>query len=217
MKIDLHNHTNASSDALTRPKEFVKAALKKGVTVIAVSDHNTMKAFHSVEKEARGKEISIIPGEEIMCKEGEIIGLFLYERISPGKSALEVLDEIKSQGALSYAPHPFDTMRHGIRKEEILNKIDIIEVYNSKAYPKADDDAMAFASKNGKLMGAGSDSHVAGEIGRAYVESPDMPVRSPEELIRALKKGKPTLKARTNLLDKVVRKVTIAGHRFLRR
>ena len=215
MKIDLHNHTTASPDSITSPEQMVSSALRKGIGAIAVSDHNTMKGIKAVEKAARGKPLTVIPAEEMSCKEGHLIGLFLVEEIEGGLPVEEVLDEIKSQGALSYAPHPFDTLRHGINDAKLLQKIDIIEGYNSKATDEVDERARAFASANGKALGAGSDSHTPEEVGRAYVEAEDEEINTPEQLLKALKRGELKLERRTTLLEKVVRKATLGIKRFL--
>ncbi len=207
-KIDLHNHTVYSLDALTTPEELVRQAVKKGISSIALTDHDTMKALPYVEKAAKGKVI-IIPGEEIMCREGEVIGLFLLEEIKPGLSVEEALVEIRGQGALAYAPHPFDKMRHGIKNEELLKKMDIIEVGNAKCTAAFDKEAERFADKYGLLKGAGSDSHRPKEVGRAYVEV-ENPVESPEELLVELKKGHIVVERRTTLLEKLSRHATLS-------
>ncbi len=48
----------------------------------------------------------IIVGEEIMTTSGEIIGLYLKEKIPAGLSTIRDDKEIKEQGGLVYIPHP---------------------------------------------------------------------------------------------------------------
>jgi len=203
MKIDLHNHTNASVDALTLIDELIKEAKKKGVDCLAITDHNTMKAVKEGEKKAKKENIKIIGGEEISTKDGDLIGLFLLEEIKGGMSFYETLDEIRIQGAIAYAPHPFDYRRRGLRNIEFLKKCDVIEVFNPRAEEKADKEAMSFASLNNMLKGAGSDSHMPSEIGRAYIEIEDDNISIPEKFLKSLKNSKPFLVQRTSIFERV--------------
>ncbi len=206
-RVDLHNHTTASGDALTTPEQLIGAAIEKGITSLAVTDHDSTANNRDVDILAKGR-IDIIPGEEVMCKEGELIGLFLLEEIKPSQPAEVVMEEIHAQGGLIYAPHPFDPLRHGINNERLLSKVDIIEVFNAKNSERSDKKAWDFAEELGLLKGAGSDSHRPEEIGRAFVEV-DGPIRSPEELILRLKRGKPVIQQRTSLAEKIFRRAQL--------
>ena len=44
-KIDLHIHTNLSDGELS-PKEVIDEAVKNGVKVIAIADHDTIEAYN---------------------------------------------------------------------------------------------------------------------------------------------------------------------------
>ena len=202
MKIDMHNHTTASFDALTTPKQLYEASKEKGIDFLALTNHNNMDDIQEVE--AIFNHAGIIRGEEIKTKDGEVIALFLFSPIKEGLSFKETLNEIRAQGAIAYAPHPFDIYRYGLAREEFLKEVDIIEVYNSKSTAAIDQKAWDFAETYGMLKGAGSDSHTPQEVGRAYVEVSG-PIRGPEELLIRLKNGKPVLKKRTSLFEKIVR------------
>ena len=46
--IDLHCHTSASFDCLSRPADVVKAAAKRGLTHLIVTDHDRKPEFDAV-------------------------------------------------------------------------------------------------------------------------------------------------------------------------
>ena len=72
--------------------------------------------------------------------------------------------------------------------QRILDKVDIIEVMNSRVtFPEDNEDAQELAEERGIAMGAGSDAHVAWEIGKAYVEMP--PFNGREDFLEALRQG----------------------------
>ena len=113
-----------------------------------------------------------------MTRDGEIIGLFLQEKICPFLSAEEMLDEIREQGALSVVPHPFCSYRLVLRSdamESLIDRIDIIEGFNSRVLDDWDNSmARGYAARRGKSISAGSDAHTrsswAGPIS-AYLPS----------------------------------------------
>lgn len=186
MKIDFHVHTCHSSDARITLEELAALSSKFGI-IPAITDHNNMDAHAPFRK----FNIPFIPAEEIKTDCGDFIGLFMAEPIPKGTGFHETVDLIRSQGAIPYAPHMFDSLRPGIAKEEYGRKADIIEVFNARSLEKFDKKAEEFAKKEGKLMAAGSDSHYPYEFGHTYTEldlSPDE--LEPKSVLRALKNAK---------------------------
>jgi predicted metal-dependent phosphoesterase TrpH len=124
---------------------------------------------------------------------GEIMGLFLSERISPGLSPEETISRIRSQGGLVAIPHPFGRSlpwnAHPLTSAEVLSQVDIVETFNSRT-PFSGSIARAgrLAREHGKLASAGSDAHTPGEIGRAYVEMPEFD--GPADFLSSLAQGK---------------------------
>jgi hypothetical protein len=86
---------------------------------------------------------------------------------------------IRDQGGVVYVPHPFDPMRRKLAEPAIdrlvaLGLVDAIEVRNAKtSLESLNRRAAEFADRHGLAAGAGSDAHVPGAIGAAYVEVPD--------------------------------------------
>jgi len=65
--VDLHTHTTASDGTLT-PRELVQAAARRGVRVLAVTDHDSTEGVRDACDEAtRHPPLTIVPGLEINC------------------------------------------------------------------------------------------------------------------------------------------------------
>ncbi len=206
MKIDLHTHTLCSKDSCNQYDRIIEAVQRAGLDGIAVTDHNEFRGALELQQRA---PFTVIAGEEIKTCRGEIIGLFLTERISPGLEPLETVQRIHDQGGLAYVPHPFDEVR-GSRitrdgLERVARQIDFLEVFNARnALPRFNRRALDYASRHGILAGAGSDSHTYGEYGHAYVDVPAF--GTAEEFKDSMKRGtwhgrlsNPLVHARTRL------------------
>jgi predicted metal-dependent phosphoesterase TrpH len=124
---------------------------------------------------AKQEDIKIIIGEEVRTQEGEVIGLFLEKEIQPGLTLEETVEKIKEQQGVVYLPHPFDEFRDSAVKiddaEKIKNKIDLIEVFNSRTFnPKYNQLAQEFAKNNRIIQVVGSDAHHIHELGHCFME-----------------------------------------------
>lgn len=167
---DLHMHTSWSHDCSTEPEELVEYAEAVGLGAIAVTDHNVFGGALATVEAARGRDLVVIPGEEVKTDgQGEVIGLFLTEEIPRGMSFAETLAAIRDQGGLVVLPHPFDRM-HAVPDAATLHRhlheIDVFEVYNARLlFETSNDEALRFARKYNLLMGAGSDAHVLPGVG----------------------------------------------------
>ena len=167
---DLHMHTSWSHDCSIEVDELLDYAEAEGLGAIAVTDHNVFGgALEAVEK-ARGRDLIVIPGEEVKTDDqGEVIGLFLREEIPRGMTFADTVAAIREQGGVVYLPHPFDRM-HAIpfpaTLHRHLHEIDVLEVYNARLlFEGYNDEAVRFARKYGLPAGAGSDAHVLQGVG----------------------------------------------------
>jgi len=189
----MHVHTNCSPDSLSSEKDVISACMKRGLSGVAITDHNTIRGALAAKKSAP-PGFTIIIGEEIQTRDGEIIGYFLEENIPPHLPAEETVKRIKAQGGLVGIPHPFGSFRQTRLKEETLEKIVgkadiIIETFNSRNICKRDDQkALNLARKNGTAQVAGSDAHLSSEIGRSFIEVDDF--NTTQEFLRNLYSAK---------------------------
>jgi len=74
--IDLQSHTIASDGELT-PEELVELAIKKKLSAVAITDHDSVGSLKKAIVYSKGKKIEIIPGVELSCDDP----LFDYEKI----------------------------------------------------------------------------------------------------------------------------------------
>jgi len=167
---DLHMHTNHSHDCSIEPAALLDHAEAEGLGAIAVTDHNVFTGALEAVELARGRELIVIPGEEVKTdRDGEVIGLFLQSEIPRGMTFADTVAAIREQQGVVYVPHPFDRM-HSIPAPATLHghlpEIDVLEVYNARLlFDAYNDEALRFARKYGLLAGAGSDAHVLQGVG----------------------------------------------------
>jgi predicted metal-dependent phosphoesterase TrpH len=64
LKADLHVHTTASDGRLT-PSEIVNLAINQGLSVLSITDHDTLDGYHAALPEAQKCGIRLIAGVEI--------------------------------------------------------------------------------------------------------------------------------------------------------
>jgi predicted metal-dependent phosphoesterase TrpH/glycosyltransferase involved in cell wall biosynthesis len=186
--VDLHMHTDHSYDCATPVEVLLAEARARGLGAIAVTDHNEISGAHAARAQADG--IEVIVGEEVKtADQGEVIGLFIEEKIPRGMTLQETIAEIKRQGGLVYVPHPFDRL-HSVPDYEhlldVLDEVDAIEVFNPRvAISEFNDEAARFAAKYRIPAGAGSDAHVPQGLGSVRIRMREFD--GPEEFLEALR------------------------------
>ena len=185
MRVDLHLHSHFSHDGQSSLEELIQRCAECGLDRIALTDHNTVEGALALAKMA--PELAII-GEEAKTREGEVIGLFITDRLPPHLPPEEVMDIIHGMGGLTYMPHPLDRYRAHFRGErlvELADRIDIIETYNAWCEPSANQAAARLATELGKVRATGSDAHSASELGRSWMEIEDY--TSPQDFLEKLR------------------------------
>jgi predicted metal-dependent phosphoesterase TrpH len=202
--VDLHMHTDHSGDCATPVEVLLATAREQGLGAIAVTDHNEISGALEARRQAlesssahpagaaggAGLPIKVIVAEEVKtADQGEVIGLFIEEKIPRGLTLEETVAEIKRQGGLVYVPHPFDRM-HAVPDYEhllkILDDVDAIEVFNPRvAIGAFNEEAVRFAAKYRIVAGAGSDSHVAQGLGSVRIRMRDFD--GPTEFLQSLR------------------------------
>jgi predicted metal-dependent phosphoesterase TrpH len=184
-----------SGDATTTPDELREAIEESQIDVLCITDHGTING--AVEL-ARAGDLGcrVVVGEEVRTAAGEIIGLFLSERLPFGMKPAEAVAAIRGQGGLVYVPHPFDPVRHCLAEDALEGLaadggLDAVEVLNAKvSLDHLNRRAHDFAATHGLPGGAGSDAHVASAVGAAYVEMPDFDDASPASFLQSLRAGR---------------------------
>jgi dephospho-CoA kinase len=187
--VDLHMHTSASHDCRSDPADVVARARGIGLDRIAITDHN------EIDGALAARELDpelVIVAEEVRTAEGlDLIGLWIEERIPPGGTFSAVAAAIRAQGGVVYVPHPFDARRGADEGflDGVVESVDAVEAFNARIHDESRNErAAAWAARQGLPVGAGSDAHTLGEIGRARVELP--PFDGPAAFLWALREGR---------------------------
>jgi predicted metal-dependent phosphoesterase TrpH len=166
VKADLHVHTTYSPDSVITPKELVFYAKKRGLTAVAITDHNQIEGALKIAKETN---FLIIPGTEVSSLHGHIVGLNVNAPIPKGLSADETVDQIHKAGGIAIACHPFAMLKGSIG-EHISDEFDAVETINASALPfnRATRKANEVAERLGLPKVGGTDAHYGPVIGQAY-------------------------------------------------
>jgi hypothetical protein len=189
---DLHCHSSASFDSLSKPVDLVRVAVERGLTHLAITDHERIEGALAA-RDLAPDELTVIVGEEIRSAEGDVVGLYLDRSVPPGLSAMETIAAIHEQGGLAGIPHPFDRFRAsglaGLPEErlaEVARAVDYVETWNARVPSAATNErARAFAAAHGLPGVASSDAHTLIEVGVASTRLVG-PVTGPAELLAAL-------------------------------
>jgi predicted metal-dependent phosphoesterase TrpH len=188
VRIDLHLHSNFSHDGQSSLEDLIQRSREVGLDRIALTDHNTIEGALRLAQMA--PELAIV-GEEAKTREGEVIGLFITDRLPPYLLPDEVMDLIHEMGGLTYLPHPLDRHRSNFRPErvvELASRIDIIETYNPWCDAAANSAAAGLAADLGKVTATGSDSHSVKELGRSWMEIEDY--QDPADFLEKLRNAR---------------------------
>ena len=191
IRVDCHLHTALSGDAVTTIDELAERVERERLDVVCITDHNVTAA--AVQAAERGIGARVIVGEEIRTTEGDVIGLFLTERIPYVLPLAEAIAKIKERGGLVYLPHPFDpgrsTLKPAVSERLCSDGIaDVVEVFNAKIEDQEHNRQAALLADRYDLPGgAGSDAHDPEGIGAAYLEMPDFD--GPADFLAALRQA----------------------------
>jgi predicted metal-dependent phosphoesterase TrpH len=161
ISLDLHVHSCFSFDSLTTPAQILYEAKRKGLSGVAVTDHETIQGGLATLRLNQAPDFLVIVGAEYYTEAGDIIGLFLREEIVT-RDPLVLIDDIHRQGGIALLPHPY----HGHASPvTIAEKADVIEVFNARETAANNDQALALANKLNKPVLCASDAHFRCDIG----------------------------------------------------
>ncbi len=209
VRYDLHLHTEFSPDCDTGLDAIEPHALRRGLTGLAVTDHNTIEG--ALRLRDRVKTLEVIIAEEVSTLDGDVVGLFLKERIPPKMSAVDTMAAIHAQGGIVYLPHPFDKKKarrsRGSSLSAIIGAVDVVETFNGKVgRDRYNVLATEFAARHHKIAGGGSDAHNLRAIGtviNAFEAPADL--HDPSAFLQALASAQITGTRRNPLTGWLVR------------
>ncbi len=83
--VDLHMHTDHSHDCATPVETLLETARDKGLGAIAITEHNEISGALAAAEIADAYGVKVILAEEVKtADQGEVIGLFIKEKIDRG-------------------------------------------------------------------------------------------------------------------------------------
>ena len=159
-----HVHSN-NSDGKNSVREILGEAIKKGIDLISITDHDTLngslEAIEIVNEE--NLPITVIPGVEVSAKGCHLLIYGIKKEIDAGLEIVDAINEAKKFGGFVVLPHPFEFYRKGCIRLRYFKLVDAVEVFNAKSYLNFL--AGYFAKRYRKPMIAGSDAHSIYTIG----------------------------------------------------
>lgn len=187
----MHCHTSASFDSLARPADVVRAAAARGLTHLAVTDHDRIDGALAA-RDAAPSGLTVLVGEEVRTRDGDLICVFLERAIPPGMPAADTVAAAREQGGLVGIPHPYDRFRGSLlrdaRMEALAPLVDWVEVHNARVIGRGNERAAELALEHGRPGVAVSDAHSVVEVGVAYTAMDGDP-STPAGLLAALPSG----------------------------
>jgi predicted metal-dependent phosphoesterase TrpH len=173
--VDLHCHTSASFDSLSKPADVARVAAERGLTHLAITDHDRIEGALAA-RDAAPAGLTIIVGQEVRTTTGDLIALFIEKPIAPGMAPADAAQAIRSQGGAVGLAHPYDRFRAGAGRpgwedelERLLPLLDYIETWNSRLMIGDGNRRAAELAVANKLPGAAvSDAHTLLEVGVSY-------------------------------------------------
>jgi predicted metal-dependent phosphoesterase TrpH len=195
-RFDLHVHSFFSSDAASSPEELIAAARARGMSGIAITDHDTCDAHnYLVENRMERSDglpahgFLVVPGVEVSTADGHLLCIGTVLPDMRGKPAAQVLRAIEDRGGVAIPSHPYDHWRSGI-PEDVLDRLDLkaIEVFNAAARKDFNEQALVYAAGRGLSMTASSDAHHASAVAVSFThfELDDLNLA---DLLRAIRQG----------------------------
>lgn len=157
-KAIIHVHTCHSFDSFAKPSKIVDLAVKEGINLLCISDHDTIKG--SIEaREYAAKHypgmLEVPIGAEYLTDCGDVIALNICKEINSRK-IMDFIAEVRDQNGLILLPHPF---KHHNRVEEFISFCDAVEVFNGRCSAEENQKAKELAINYGKFQYVASDAH----------------------------------------------------------
>lgn len=193
---DLHLHTTHSSDGTAPVTAVLRRAKEIGLDVIAITDHDEIRGSLEALELASHHGIEVIPGSEITTAEGDLLALFVTEKIPAGLPLIETILQVRGRGGVCIAPHPMAggmgmkslsavSILRALRNPEAAETLLAIETYNGTTIDRMSNHyARIFANGLHIAQTGSSDAHVLDTVGFGVTEFEG---KTADDLLKALR------------------------------
>ena len=179
---DLHLHTIYSYDGTAPLPAILTRAKQLGLDVIAITDHDEIAGALKALEIAPLYGVEVIPGVEITTAEGDLLALFIKEKVAAGLSLVETVLKVRELGGVCIAPHPMAggmgmkslnamSILKALRNRKVAETLIGIETYNGTSIDRVSNHSASLLSNRLKLARTGSsDAHILETIGFGATE-----------------------------------------------
>ena len=111
---------------MVTPLELVQAAKKRGLDLIAVTDHDTMRSTREARERGEAGGLAVVEGQEVTTAwpaQTHILGWYLTNPVKSGMSLEDTVAAIHDQGGLVVVPHPFMPVYFGSIQPRMLRRL----------------------------------------------------------------------------------------------
>jgi len=195
---DLHMHTIYSYDGTAPVSAVLRRAHEIGLDVIAITDHDEIAGSLKALELASHYGVEVIPGIEITTAEGDLLALFVKEKIRAGLSLVDTVLKVRELRGICIAPHPMAggmgmkslsgyTIAKALRQPLVAETLIGIETCNGTSIDRMSNHyARILANRLGITQTGSSDAHILDTIGFAATEFEGT---SAQDLLTALRSG----------------------------
>lgn len=170
-RADIHIHTTMS-DGQGTPLEVARVLARSGLSVAAVTDHDTVAGALRVREALAGRGPEVIVGTEVTTADGHVLALFVDRDLPRGLSARDTVALVHDRGGLAIAAHPFFPI-HSVGDLAVRLPFDAVEVANGTPLGElANRRAARRLGPAAPAVTGGSDAHRLAAIGHVRTHFP---------------------------------------------
>lgn len=168
MKAVIHCHSNFSYDSAIKIDKILDFCVERNVGLLILSDHDTVQGSLEAANKINSRGLSVVcpPAAEYKTEFGDVI--LVGHPYDLKNHKFEDLVRISQKSdCMLLLPHPYHDHTN---IEYIANKVDFIEVFNSRCSSLENKKALELAKQTGKNIYASPDAHLLSEYGNCIVE-----------------------------------------------
>jgi predicted metal-dependent phosphoesterase TrpH len=118
-KADLHIHTTWGDGTASVRQIMDYVAAETDLDVIAITDHDDLRAGWEAQELAGEYPFHVIPGTEITTLQGHLLALFLERPIKMLRPLEWTIQAVHDQGGVCIAPHPLSWLTRSLGERAV--------------------------------------------------------------------------------------------------